>query len=181
MSNEKTGKHLTCSIISDSNIHSFLSIDQAAFIALNVSYHFSSKSSGGSSSSEFQCILVGLDKIKAKINGTDYPVKVQTQYSTFLGKKYSRVNSSVYNLLEYKNYTYSYQSDKYNKSELNKFRGIDATLDKYIDYYQNPDKDINLRTYQVRMINIEEFIFQNSSNVAFNYAYINRDTLFLQY
>ncbi len=167
---------------SDKHIISPINKQSGVLITIDFSYHFHPKKMAKTNkSSEYEMQYAYVDNLRVEIDNKQYPIKFRQQYKRLLGKRFAIKLEHTNNLVKGGAKLPSLLFDSDNKKENAALEATSKRFAELLSWLIDPEKDKNLRTYQVRRIQVEEFLFQNGDKITFRHAILEQDTLFFSY
>ncbi len=183
---------ITCKLISNNPVKLPMSSVRTNFAVLDVHYYLRKKPNSSLSSTvhdDYEKIIYLPKDIRAGINGKNYIVSVKKRYKSVLGKEFIYKPQSIIigkpkDIQEGEELYLTEDSFKL----IEKYRTLSSgckvylfpKLKDYLKILEFPDKDINLRTYNVSKIRIREMFLNTNDSVTLK-AEIKGDSLLLLY
>ncbi len=183
---------IKCKLVSNNPVKLPASGISTNFAVLDVYYTLRKKPNSTLSSSvhNYSEKIIYLPKdLKASVNGKNYHVSVKMRYKSVLGKKFiHKPQSIIIGKPKEINKAKEAHITEDSLKLIEKYRTLSSgckvflfpKLKEYLKVLEFPDKDINLRTYNVSKIRIRELYLNIDDSVSLN-AEIKSDTLFLLY
>lgn len=183
---------IKCKLVSNNPVKLPMSGISTNFAVLDINYDLRKKphSNLRSSIHDYYEKIIYLPKdLRAKLDGKTYYVGVKKRYKTALGKKfvYKPQSTIIGKPKEISKAKTTYITEDSLKL-IEKYRTLSSgckvylfpKLKKYLKIMEFPDKDLNLRTYNVSKIRIEEMYLNTDDSVTLK-AEIKGDSLLLLY